>query len=896
LGRQLAEKTKQLDEIQNRKVMETMKYEVRRKGRVRAKEQLDAEFRDISSVLQKELSKQMNVGLDPKHIRMLGQLAINRVEKGFKTIEQVVDDIHQAIGGVIDKRQIRDVISGYGRVAKLSKDEINIDFREVKRQGRLVSAIEDALKGKSPLHSGLQRDPDSPIVTDLKKQLRAAMIKEGFSIDAERLSEQWSGLKESGSGKKLFASPEDQMMGLLEKYRKHLEKRESDLKKKLNDNEYRNNPKLKLKLDKQLQETKDRVDRLAEENKNRFSKQYDTLNEILTKKQIAIDMAKENKQLAEEYANLNESSIKKSFPADKEPISPEAIIERFKRHLEKRENDLQHKLISGDYETNTKTKTPLDAKVQAQKDHVDRLAKEYRNLKELRAKRANNISNREAVKIVELSKSVSKNKENVTDWNDRSPDGPALTYGRSLADFYDYSNNLKLQAEKRTVREALGAAMEHPLKETKGAIIKAGNVSKSILSSMDNSALGRQGMKIFWNELLQKRNPLSSENIWLKNAKQSFRDIVHEFGGENVMREIRADVMSRPNALNGRYKQAKIDLGNMEESFPTTLPERIPYLRKPYKASEVAFTGFQYRSRADLADRFFKMAEDMGIKLDEVDPITKKPKQLQSIGMFVNGLTGRGHLGEKLEASASTLNSVFFSPRFFKSNWDFLTMQMMNGPSPFVRKQAALSLTKYIAGTAVTLAIAQAFGAKIEKDPRSADFGKIRVGNTRFDITGGVAPLFTFATRMSVAAGSTFSNLFIKHAPWKATKSSTTGKIEPLTNVRGVAQTGLDMFVNQVAGKLGPVANLIKSLITGTDANRKELTLGSVIWNATMPIGIQSIKQTLEARDAASLLAVLPAEFFGIGANTYGEALPKKYKPLDNGKATGGLNYDEFFK
>jgi hypothetical protein len=740
---------------QNKKTLETMRYEVRKKGRRRTSDQLDAEFKDIASVLKKELSSQMNIGIDPRHVKMIGQLAINRVEKGFKTIEQVVDDIHQFIGGTLDKRQIMDIVSGYGKTSKLSKDEIDVDYREVKRQGRLLAAIDDALAGKNSLRSGLNRDIDSPRIKELKGLLKEAMIKEGFTIDAKKLSDQWDNLNESGSGKKLFANPEDQMISIMDRYRKHLAKREQ---------------------------------------------------EITTK------------------------------------------------------------LSAGDYETKSRSKTPLDDHMKSAKENVDRLAKEYKKLKEIREKRANPVSNRDAAKIVELSKRVTTNKDNVKDWNDRSPDGPALAYGRSLADFYDYTNNLKMQAEKRTVRETIGEAKAHPLKEAKGAIIKAGNVSKAILSSMDNSALMRQGIKIFWNEFIpinekgQLRNPFTKENIWLKNAKQSFRDIVHEFGGENVMREVRADVYSRPNALNGRYKQAKIDLGNMEESFPTTLPERIPYLRKPYKASEVAFTGFQYRSRADLADRFFKMAEDMGIKLDEVDPITKKPKQLVSIGMFVNGLTGRGHLGAKLEPMASTLNSVFFSPRFFKSNWDFLTMQMMNDPTPFVRKQAALSLTKYIAGTAVTLAIASAFGAKVETDPRSADFGKIRIGNTRFDITGGVAPLFTFATRMSIAAGSTLTNLIpgVNHKEWGATKSSTTGKIEPLTGVTGILKNGLDLFVNQMVGKLAPIASIGKSLITGMDANRKKLTLGSIIWNATMPIGVQSTKQTLESNDAGGTTGRVP--------------------------------------
>ena len=45
------------------------------------------------------------------------------------------------------------------------------------------------------------------------------------------------------------------------------------------------------------------------------------------------------------------------------------------------------------------------------------------------------------------------------------------------------------------------------------------------------------------------------------------------------MLSVKADVYSRPNALDGTYKRMKLDVGiDAEEAFPSTFPERIPVI------------------------------------------------------------------------------------------------------------------------------------------------------------------------------------------------------------------------------------------------------------------------------------------------------------------------------
>ncbi|WP_460315408.1 hypothetical protein, partial [Staphylococcus aureus] len=92
---------------------------------------------------------------------------------------------------------------------------------------------------------------------------------------------------------------------------------------------------------------------------------------------------------------------------------------------------------------------------------------------------------------------------------------------------------------------------------------------------------------------------------------------------------------------------------------------------------------------------------------------------------------------------------ALFSAKFLKSNIDTLTAHQFNMKlSKYARKQAALNTLKIVGGIAATLAIAdQLWPGSVNWDPRSSDFGKIRIGKVRFDISGGMSSLVVLAAR-----------------------------------------------------------------------------------------------------------------------------------------------------
>lgn len=438
----------------------------------------------------------------------------------------------------------------------------------------------------------------------------------------------------------------------------------------------------------------------------------------------------------------------------------------------------------------------------------------------------------EAAKISEMAKEVTEKKVSV----DRSSENGSqsrLEYGRAQVAFQDYIGSLKADTKSLSLRERF-----NPRNLGENVSDLAG-LAKSLKATLDNSVIGRQGLKVMF------ANP----TIWLKNSVRSFQDIIQVFGGKAVMDEVRAEVLSRENNLNGLYKKEGLAIGVTEEAFPTSLPEKIPILGRVFKASETAFVAWQYRTRADIFDKYYEIAQKSGVE------------DFSGIGKVANSLTGRGTFGQRGEAAATTVNNIFFSPRLVKSHIDLLTAHAFDsGISSFARKQAAMNLVKVVSGTAAILTIANAVAPNsVETDPRSADFGKIRVKDTRFDVTGGMASLVTLASRL--IRGSS--------------KSSVSGKVTPL-NARDKkgnpvygAQTGKDVVFNFLENKLSPAASVVKDILEGQDFQGNKPTLGNETQNLLMPLPITTYEELKKNPKAANILVAMLADALGVSVNTY---------------------------
>lgn len=456
----------------------------------------------------------------------------------------------------------------------------------------------------------------------------------------------------------------------------------------------------------------------------------------------------------------------------------------------------------------------------------------------------------EAKTITELSKRVRETRENVA--NDR------LSYGMARVDLENFLNDIKRQNEKMTFEDI----KINPAGSALKSVSNVAGFAKSLKASLDLSAIGRQGFKTIFTHPKQ----------WASNSVTTFKNAVRQLGhkasDETVMNGVKADVYSRENALNGNYERMKLDIGKGEEAYPTSLPERIPGLGRLFKASEVGYQGFLTKLRADIADKYIEVALKNGIDL-------KDPLQAQSIGRLVNSLTGRGNLGS-FENAGKTMNTLFFSPKNVKAQFDFLTLHAGEKMSPFARKQAAINLIKVTAGVATILGIAKAlYPDSVEEDPRSADFGKIRVGDTRFDVSGGMSSMMTLAARIASMSS----------------KSSSTNEISELGFGFG-QKSPIEVLYNFGENKLSPFASLIRNLINRTDREGNPLTVKGELANLLLPLPVSNAKELYSNPNAAPMVVALLADALGIATNTYAVSNKKSGIIPENQK----ISNDDFIK
>lgn len=436
------------------------------------------------------------------------------------------------------------------------------------------------------------------------------------------------------------------------------------------------------------------------------------------------------------------------------------------------------------------------------------------------------VTSDEANTISELTKNIATKEQN--------KDKDRMAWGMAQVEFHNYIDDLKLKANKMT----LGEVIENPARATGKALKVTADTSRSLKASLDNSSIFRQGWKSMWT------NP----GAWGRNALQTFVDIKDRVMGKRVMDVVNADIMSRETYP--LMKKGKLAVVRPEEAFPSDLPEKVPIFGRFYAASQDAYTGFLYRQRADIFDAYIAQAQAEGKDL-------RDENEVRAIAKVVNSLTGRADLG-KLEPAADVFNSILFSPRLFVSHLDTLFLQPVMGRagSSFAQKKAAQNLVKFIMGSASILAIASMFGDDdtVEWDPRSSDFGKIRIGDTRFDVSGGTAGVITLAARLLTGETKNTKGIMVKLGDPKVYKGDNRWSVT------------WNFFQN----KFTPTWQVAKTLMTGKNFNGEPPTVSNVLWDMYAPIGIQNFLETAENERAANLIAILVSDALGISTGTYG--------------------------
>lgn len=369
--------------------------------------------------------------------------------------------------------------------------------------------------------------------------------------------------------------------------------------------------------------------------------------------------------------------------------------------------------------------------------------------------------------------------------------------------------------------------------------IKTLSIPRAIMSSMDLSAPFRQGL-----------NYVHKREFW-----SSFIHMFKLVGSEANSKALMDEIHSRPTwELMKRARLAITDphshfMDEHEEGFQgADWAEKIPILGSiGIKASNRAYSGFLNKLRADVFDDYVRQYEAAGINL------AADTKKLRQVAAFVNAATGRGNLPKRMEPAAPVLANVFFSPRLISSRLKFIAnpMTYLNA-DPILRKEAWKSAFA-MASVALSVGMLAKYGLgmELETDPRSSDFMKPKIGNTRYDIMGGYQQYITLAARFITESEKT-SKGDIRDFD----------KDNPTANTRGKA------VLKFARNKLSPVASFVTDWLMGKDTVGRDFSLPQATFDRLHPMAVGDIADAYQEWGAKGVPMASPG-ILGVGVQTY---------------------------
>jgi hypothetical protein len=387
-------------------------------------------------------------------------------------------------------------------------------------------------------------------------------------------------------------------------------------------------------------------------------------------------------------------------------------------------------------------------------------------------------------------------------------------------------------------------------------IVDAANLPRAVLSSWDTSATLRQAA------MFTLAHPIKGAQAYGASIKAG----IYSKWAFEIEDAIRADPLFDSFEKAGGYfaplRQGVADITKLEESFMSNLASYIPGVRQ----SERIYVTYLNKIRFDVFKSMVADLEKMGVKAAEVDltPITR----------LINIATGRGEIGrgKTFIELAKWLNTAFFSPRLMMSRLQLpglyatLVKDSMAGGNIAVNRVALKEATRAIAAfvgfgvTALSVASTLA-GTKIEMDPRSSDFAKLKLGNTRIDPWAGFQQYIKFFAQFVT----------------EERKVTSTGGIKPLKNDSGGRE---QLLLNFIHSKSSPIVGLLWDMLAGQTVIGEELEatpegVGKQAFNRLVPLVIQDMYDAFQSEGLIGMAKASPG-IMGMGITTYPDTLSVK--------------------
>lgn len=304
--------------------------------------------------------------------------------------------------------------------------------------------------------------------------------------------------------------------------------------------------------------------------------------------------------------------------------------------------------------------------------------------------------------------------------------------------------------------------------ESKASILtEMYNLPRGLLAAGDvSSAAWRQGKplmltKAWWNSWGSAFKSLGSEEAFKQSQKRLFNNPLVK-PTKKFKKDGTPDLKVDGTPKLGKSLADKIglhltdltSLSKREEAIASTWAEKVPLgVGKLTRATNRMYTTFLNELRVSSLESMLKDAKRMGLGDENNLPM------MRDLASLVMDMTGRGKLsgtiaGKNISAEryGNLINSFLFSPRLAAAQVR-LYNRWFNPASywkenPVVRKEKLKGLLA-VGGFWGTLAtLGKIGGAQVSDNPTNADFGKIRIGDTRMDVAGGMQQYLVAASRL----------------------------------------------------------------------------------------------------------------------------------------------------
>lgn len=360
-------------------------------------------------------------------------------------------------------------------------------------------------------------------------------------------------------------------------------------------------------------------------------------------------------------------------------------------------------------------------------------------------------------------------------------------------------------------------------------LVDALNLPRSILASADLSATLRQGA------ILTLLHPTQAPKWFAGQVKAFFSDKL----ANQIDDGLKAHPLYKNFIADGGYfaPLREATMMKAEEMYMSRLAQRIPGVRR----SERGFITYLNQARMASYEAAYATMAAQGAR----------PEHFKMLTGFINQATGRGDLPKSLEKYSPIMNAVLFSPRLQTATIQLPRQigRMLLSGNPYMRKEAAKALATFVGGGVGILSLLHNTGvSKVEIDPRSGDFGKIKIGDTRLDIWRGYLQYARFAAQLL------------------------TGERKSAYGNMNKAERG-EIAWRFLQSKSSPAFGLMVDLLRG------ETYMGDPIFNDTtgftkaarervLPLALQDVIDAMEQSGVNGLWTAAPATL-GIGVLTY---------------------------